>query len=402
MSFKSGNIIQQYTLTRKLGSGRFSSVWAAHHEGSPVAIKIYLDQSDMKYYKNEVHVLSTISKFPENERQKLLFLINAFVHVAANDRPQLFPCIVFNLGQSSIRDLIDFCRKENGAGLPIWMVKQLMREIFTAINILHKNNIIHADIKPENIIINQIPSNDMDIDNLSITLADFGCSKLNGELISHNIGTIGYVAPEVLIKSSNYSFPVDIWSAFSICFELVTGDYLFDLYSECSIVYGGDLCDYNGDDGSDEGSEDKSEDKSDDGSDNGSEDGSNTMDSEELGSDEIDGDESDESDDDSDESELSDYTMIYRQLMFIMKVVGKPPRSFAELAPHYYNGHGKLIHNPDIKPISISELLSNNYKLESEVCTDVESFMTLGLKYEADKRITAGEILKNKWLLTDC
>jgi len=67
---------------------------------------------------------------------------------------------------------------------------------------MHDKNLIHRDIKPENMIV-QHRANDSDLPEIKVI--DFGTSRVllkNDNTLSQKVGTIGYMAPEVLEKNS--------------------------------------------------------------------------------------------------------------------------------------------------------------------------------------------------------
>lgn len=99
----------------------------------------------------------------------------------------------------------------------VWMCKQLAGALMEA----HKNNLIHRDIKSQNVLI----KNDG-----TIKLADFGIAILNNsmQLTSKNsvLGSVHYLAPE-LAKGSQASMQSDIYSLGIVFYELLTGDVPF-------------------------------------------------------------------------------------------------------------------------------------------------------------------------------
>jgi len=99
-----------------------------------------------------------------------------------------------------------------------------MGSIFRSLDYIHSMNIIHRDIKPDNILIQCH-------DDLSkIKLADFGLStKLDffyPKTATSKCGTMLYMAPEIL-NNVSYTKSVDIWSCSIIMFMLAQGKHPF-------------------------------------------------------------------------------------------------------------------------------------------------------------------------------
>lgn len=89
-----------------------------------------------------------------------------------------------------------------------------MKSLFQAINHCHAQNIVHRDIKPDNIMITN---------NNTVRLIDFGLSKAsrNNRQLTTMAGTPYYMAPEVL--EGSYSKKADIWSLGVLLYTLVCG-----------------------------------------------------------------------------------------------------------------------------------------------------------------------------------
>lgn len=88
---------------------------------------------------------------------------------------------------------------------------------------MHRRNIVHRDIKLDNILINEI-----DQDGIVCRIADFGLSKHlpPGTKLYEKCGTPCYVAPEIL-RDQGYGSKCDIFSLGSLFFNLLTGRFLF-------------------------------------------------------------------------------------------------------------------------------------------------------------------------------
>lgn len=100
-----------------------------------------------------------------------------------------------------------------------------MYQILLGLSNLHKDRIVHRDLKLENILLSST-----DISNLDIKIADFGFAKKikPGEKEELQCGTPLYMAPEVFNpneeeKDPGYECEVDIWSAGVIAFILLNG-----------------------------------------------------------------------------------------------------------------------------------------------------------------------------------
>lgn len=104
---------------------------------------------------------------------------------------------------------------------------QVMRDIITGVEYLHGKDVVHCDIKPENILCKK--KNDWPI---QVKLCDFGLSNFIDRVVANSngsdntmkstIGTPGYVAPEV-VKREAYGPPVDLWSCGVVLYVMLSG-----------------------------------------------------------------------------------------------------------------------------------------------------------------------------------
>ena len=103
---------------------------------------------------------------------------------------------------------------------------KIMHEILQGIAHIHKNGFFHRDMKLENVLVND----DGDI----VKIADFGLAReiRSKPPYTDYVSTRWYRAPELLLRSTNYNSPVDIFASGCIFAELILGRPLFAGKSE--------------------------------------------------------------------------------------------------------------------------------------------------------------------------
>ena len=110
-------------------------------------------------------------------------------------------------------------------------VKELGRQLAEGIAYLHSLGIVHRDLKLENIMLSD------ETDTAEPKIIDFGLSKMIGpnEKSKDPFGTLGYVAPEILLRKP-YSFSCDVWSFGCVVYAMLSGALPFDSKDSASII----------------------------------------------------------------------------------------------------------------------------------------------------------------------
>eukprot|EP00826_Nyctotherus_ovalis_P018921 TRINITY_DN1574_c0_g3_i1.p1 TRINITY_DN1574_c0_g3~~TRINITY_DN1574_c0_g3_i1.p1 ORF type:complete len:230 (-),score=37.83 TRINITY_DN1574_c0_g3_i1:128-817(-) len=119
----------------------------------------------------------------------------------------------------------------NKTPLPPGTVKSFLYQLLCGLAYCHSHRIIHRDLKPQNLLIDN---------SLTVKLADFGLARAFGlpiGTLTHEVVTLWYRAPEVLLGQKAYSLPVDIWSVGCIFAEMAQRKPLFAGDSEIGQIF---------------------------------------------------------------------------------------------------------------------------------------------------------------------
>ena len=130
--------------------------------------------------------------------------------------------LVFEYLDQDLKKYLDVCE----GGLDAMIVKSFLFQLLTGVAYCHHHRVLHRDLKPQNLLINREGE---------LKLADFGLARAFGIPVrsyTHEVVTLWYRAPDVLLGSRKYSTPVDIWSIGCILAEMVNGIPLFTGTSE--------------------------------------------------------------------------------------------------------------------------------------------------------------------------
>eukprot|EP00729_Bicosta_minor_P016414 gene16414-6442_t len=212
--------MEKYEKLGKIGEGSYGVVIKCRHRmsGRLCAIKKFLETEEdpqiRKIALREVRMLKQL------RHGNLVNLQEVF-------RRKRKLHLVFEFIDRTVLDELD----ANPSGLPMESVQKITMQVLRAINFCHENNVIHRDVKPENILISNA---------YVVKLCDFGFARSlagPGAVYTDYVATRWYRAPELLVGDTQYGPPVDVWAIGCVFCEMLTGRPLWPGKSDIDQLY---------------------------------------------------------------------------------------------------------------------------------------------------------------------
>ncbi|OQR84973.1 calcium-dependent protein kinase [Achlya hypogyna] len=198
------DIADVFEFHEELGKGSFGRVCRAtsRRSGKTWAVKIV----DLGNALDKSSLLNEISIVKRLQHPNIVRMIASY-----EDSKHMYMVMQLIPGH----ELFDYLYKSNRTFSEA-EVRKLILCLLRAVAYLHSNQITHRDLKLENLLLEN------ENQPTSLKLCDFGLSKFfkKGERMQKSLGTIDYVAPEVL--DGDYNEKCDLWSVGVLCYELLT------------------------------------------------------------------------------------------------------------------------------------------------------------------------------------
>ncbi|XP_069550157.1 SRSF protein kinase 3 isoform X1 [Brachyistius frenatus] len=350
---------RRYQVVSKLGWGYFATVWLCKdlRLDRHVAVKVLKSGAGFTQAGQDELALLRCASGPVGRQpssKRIVQLLDEFKIAGVNG---IHMCLVLEPLGPDLRNL-QLCFGNPGLLKPC--VKQILTQVLQGLDYLHTHcKIIHADIKPENILLcleeqsHKAPAGDSSssfvligkqakstereqvnpysLKEIAVKIADLGSSCWVYKHFCEEIQTRQYRALEVLL-GSEYGPRADIWSVACMAFELVTGDSLFEPKAGESVSLEED------------------------------------------------------------------------HIAQIMELLGKIPPAVAfsgKYFAEYFSRRGDLRHVGPLRLWSLYDVLVEKYHFLLEEASGFSDFLLRMLDFQPEKRATAAQCLRHPWL-TSC
>ncbi|KAF6023915.1 CDK1 [Bugula neritina] len=214
--------MEDYMKIEKIGEGTYGVVYKGKNKktGKIVALKkIRLESEEEGVPSTAVREISLLK---ELKHPNVVSLDDVLMQ-----ENKLY--LVFEFLSMDLKNYLDTIPK--GQFMDAALVKSYMYQLLLGTLFCHQRRVLHRDLKPQNLLIDR---------NGTIKLADFGLARAVGvpvRVYTHEVVTLWYRAPEVLLGSTRYAAALDIWSIATIFAEMCTKRPLFHGDSEIDQLF---------------------------------------------------------------------------------------------------------------------------------------------------------------------
>ncbi|EFQ98162.1 CMGC/DYRK/PRP4 protein kinase [Nannizzia gypsea CBS 118893] len=203
----------RYHVQQILGKGMFSSVVRATDSktGKLVAVKIVRNNDTMrKAGMTEIDILQLLQNADPDDKKHIIRFDRHFDH-------KNHLCMVFENLSMNLREVLKKFGRD--VGINLRAIRAYAQQMFLGLSLLRKCNILHADIKPDNLLVNENRN--------LLKICDLGSASLASENeITPYLVSRFYRAPEIILGIP-YDHSLDVWSIGCTLFELYSGKILF-------------------------------------------------------------------------------------------------------------------------------------------------------------------------------
>lgn len=216
--------LNDFEKLEKIGEGTYGVVYKAvdtRHSNRIVALKkIRLESEDEGIPSTTIREISLLKELRDDN-------IVALYDIVHSNSNKIY--LVFEYLDMDLKRYMESIPE--GEGLESDMVKKFMLQLVKGIYHCHAHRVLHRDLKPQNLLIDKEGN---------LKVADFGLARAFGvplRAYTHEVVTLWYRAPEVLLGGKQYSTGVDMWSIGCIFAEMADRKPIFSGDSEIDQIF---------------------------------------------------------------------------------------------------------------------------------------------------------------------
>lgn len=217
--------LEMYSVKRlhSIGEGGYARVYLGLIEDNSVALKVQrLYDKKGELIKSTLIEIAILRRLSAIKNKNCIISILGIVYSSYDRISIIMPYYKMTLSKLIKSNTLTYYQRN-----------KYVYQCIYAISILHSRDILHLDIKPNNIL--------YDSENDQIILTDFGMSVQLQCVLKHkmnnNIFTRWYAPPEIFLGALNYGKEVDIWALGCVIYEILTGIVLFRSDSEIDHLF---------------------------------------------------------------------------------------------------------------------------------------------------------------------
>ena len=213
-------LFYRYKIECQIGKGTYSNVYKCYDFKRKQHIALKAIRNDTKFINSGDKEITVLQKL---KHKSICNYIKYF-------KIEKHHFIVFELQEGNI---YQYVKSTRFSPMKPKLVNQIAKQLIPVLVYIKSVNVIHADIKPENILVKHV-----DDENITVKLSDFGSAMKKHKNCVGYIVSRYYRAPEIVLeKYGGCDYLIDMWSFSTIVYELLMGKPLFPAKTEKELIY---------------------------------------------------------------------------------------------------------------------------------------------------------------------
>ncbi|KAA6393012.1 MAG: putative Cyclin-dependent kinase 1 [Streblomastix strix] len=224
LQFQMTSALDKYQKLEKIGEGTYGVVYKARviATGDIVAMKkIRLETQEEGVPSTAIREVAALTELDHPNIVRLLDIIH--------QGSDLY--LVFEFLEQDLKKYMDGLKQLGNPLMPPDLVKSYCWQLLQGMHFCHSRRMMHRDLKPQNLLVDR---------GGNLKIADFGLARMYSipmRSYTHEVVTLWYRPPEVLLGGKVYSLPVDVWGIGCILAEMSNNKAFFKGDSEIDQLY---------------------------------------------------------------------------------------------------------------------------------------------------------------------